>query len=58
MTEFFKDSEPFGMNFRKFHNHVYEFCQFEDVRSIQISSVVVKISELRLKTDSYVQKFR
>ena len=26
------------MKFRKFRNHVYEFCQSEDARSIQISS--------------------
>ena len=43
MTEFFKISEPFGMNFRKFRNHVYEFCRFADTRSIEISSVVIKI---------------
>ena len=40
MTEFLKNFQPFGMNFRKFRNHVYEFCQFEDARSVQISSVV------------------
>ena len=30
------------MNFRKFHNHVYELCRIEDARSIQISMVVIK----------------
>ena len=30
------------MNFRKFPNHGYEFCPFEDASSIQISSVVIK----------------
>ena len=43
MTEFFKNFDPLCMNFRKFRNHIYEFCQFEGARSIQISSVVVKI---------------
>ena len=45
MKEFFKNSEPFGMNmnFRKFCNHVYEFCRINDARSIQISSVVIRI---------------
>ena len=45
VTEFFKNFEPFCMNFRKFHNHDYEFCPFEDAtaRSIQISSVVTNI---------------
>ena len=43
ITEFFKNFEPFCMNFRKFRNHVYEFCRFEDAGSIQISSVVIKI---------------
>ena len=43
MTEFFENFEPIGMNFRKFHTHFYEFCQFEDARSIQISSDVTKI---------------
>ena len=43
MTEFFKNFEPFCMNFRKFRSHVYEFCRFEDARSIQISLVVFKM---------------
>ena len=43
MTEFLKTSKTFGMNFRKFRNHVNEFCRFEDARSIQMSSVVIKI---------------
>ena len=43
MTEFFKNLEPFCMNFRNFCNHVNEFCRFEDAGSIQISSVVIKI---------------
>ena len=29
MTEFFKNSESFGMNFREFRNHIHEFCQSE-----------------------------
>ena len=40
---FFKNFEPFCMNFRRFPNRVYEFWQFEDAMSIQISSVVIKI---------------
>ena len=43
MTESFKNSESFDMNSKKFRNHVYEFCRFEDERSIQISSVVIKL---------------
>ena len=43
MTEFFKNFEHFCMKFRKFHNEVYESCRPEDARSIQISSVVIKI---------------
>ena len=67
MTEFFKNSESFGMKFRKFHNHVYESCRSADVKPIQISSVMIKIleklpithlPELRLKTDSYVGNVR
>ena len=62
MTEFFKNFEPFCMNFRRFRYHVYEFCHFEDARSIQISSVLIKIlkklPELRLKADQYVGNFR
>ena len=60
MTEFFKNFEPFCKNFRKFRNHVYEFCGLEDARSIQISSFVINsekgthLQELRLKTDPYV----
>ena len=30
-----KNSEPFGMNFRKFRSHVYEFCLFDDARLMQ-----------------------
>ena len=30
MAEFFKNFEPFCMNFGKFRNHFYEFCRFED----------------------------
>ena len=37
-----KNSEPFGMNFRKFRINVYEFFLFEDARFIQIY-VVIKI---------------
>ena len=43
MTEVFKNFQPFGMNFRKFRKHVYEFCPFEKARSFQISSVVIDI---------------
>ena len=43
MTEFFKNFQPFGMNFRKLRNNVYEFYQFENVTSIQRSSLVIKI---------------
>ena len=42
MTEFFKNTEPFSINFGKFRSHVYEFCRFEDARSIQISLVLIK----------------
>ena len=65
MTEFFKKFEPFCMNFRKFRNHIYECCRFEDARSIQFSLLVIKIlkkatllPELRLKTDPYKGNFR
>ena len=61
MTEFFKNSEHFCMNFTKFHNQVYEFCRSEDTRSTQLSSVVEEathLSELRLKTDQNVRNFR
>ena len=43
MTEFLKNFEPFGMNFWNLCNHVYEFCRFEDARSIQNYSVVIKL---------------
>ena len=43
MTEFFTNFQPIGMNFGRFHSHVYEFCRFEDARPIQICSVVIKI---------------
>ena len=45
MKEFFKNFEPFCMNFRNFRDHVFEVCRFEDVRSTQISSVCDKNSE-------------
>ena len=43
MTEFFKYFEPFCMNLTKFRDHFYEFCRFEDARSIQISSIEIKV---------------
>ena len=53
MIEFFKNFEPFCMNFRKFSYHVYGFRRFEDASSIQIASVVaIKI----LKTLPICQK--
>ena len=66
MTEAFKNSKPFGMNFRKFCNHVFEFSLFKDARSIQISSVMIKIlkklpiyiSELKVKTNRYEGNLR
>ena len=39
----FNTSEHFGMNIRMFLTYEYEFCQFEDVSTIQISSVMIKI---------------
>ena len=38
-----KNSETCGMNFRKLRNHTHEICQFQDARSIQISSIMIKI---------------
>ena len=63
MTEFLKNAHPFGMNFRNFRDDVYEFCQFEDARSIQISWVVMKImkklpsARIKVKTDPFVRNF-
>ena len=42
MMEIFESFGPCCMNFRKFHNHAFEFYQFEVARSIHISSVVIK----------------
>ena len=39
MIDFVKNFEPVCMKLKKFRNHVYEVCRFEDARSIQISSV-------------------
>ena len=47
----FKNSKPLWMDFGKFCNHVYEFCQFEDAKSVQFSSVVTNLLEIRLKID-------
>ena len=44
MTEYFKNSEPFGMKFRKLRNHASEFHRFEGAKSVQITSIVIKIS--------------
>ena len=41
MINFFKNLESVCMKLKKFHNHVYEFCRFEDARSIQMSSVLI-----------------
>ena len=65
MTKLFKNFQPFCMNLKKFRNHVYEFSRFEDARSIQIYSVVIKIPKklpipavLRLKIDPFEGNFR
>ena len=53
------------MNVRKLLNPVYEFCQCEDARCLQISSVMIKILKsypstrvIWLKADPSVQHIR
>ena len=41
-TEIFKNSRPFGMNFKKFCNHVYKFCRFENANSEKATHLKVK----------------
>ena len=46
MAKFFKNSELIAMNFSRFCNQVCGFCPFEDAKSTQISSVVIKILKM------------